>query len=186
MVYYTSHLSEVGGSCVETARDTESATGDFLALAMFLTTFTAGNASTRVHEVQGNQISTVATATGTMTTVVADGEVTKVFEDIVADTITIVDADGTTTATSRSEIYAAVAGIEKQEVPHSSLGRYATTQNQNQQICRILANVAGGLHGYAWRAALQLVSIHPVLKVVIILGERGFMWWVKSNCRFAQ
>ena len=157
-----------------------------VAFGMFLSAFTAGNASTIVREIEGNYITTTSTSTGSVTTVVIDGQTTKVIEDVAADKITIIDPDGTTTSTSRNEIQAAVAGIEVREEPHYSLGRYATTQNQNEQICRILASAAGGLHGYAWRNALKLVAIHPVLKVVIILGERGFMWWVKHNCRHAQ
>lgn len=157
-----------------------------VAFGMFLSAFTAGNASTTVREIEGNYITTTSTSTGSVTTVVIDGQTTKVIEDVAADKITIIDPDGTTTSTSRSEIQAAVAGIEVREEPLYSLGRYATTQNQNEQICRISASAAGGLHGYAWRNALKLVAIHPVLKVVIILGERGFMWWVKHNCRHAQ
>ncbi len=157
-----------------------------ITLAMFLSSFTAGNASTTVRELEGNRITTTSTSTGSIITVIADGQTTQVIENVVTDKITIIDPDGTTTSTSRSEIQAAVAGIEVQHETESSLSRYATTQNQNEQICRILARTAGGLHGYAWRNALKLVAIHPVLKVVIILGERGFMWWVRSNCRFAQ
>lgn len=157
-----------------------------LALGMFLSAFTAGNASTSVREVEGNRVTTTTTSTGSVTSVVIDGATTKVIEDVVADRITIIDPDGTTTSTSRSEIQAAVAGIEVQEQPQFSLSPYATTQNQTEQICRILAHAAGGLHGYAWRNALKLVAIHPVLKIVIILGERGFMWWVKNNCRHAS
>lgn len=157
-----------------------------LLVTIFLSAFTPSGATPNVQNVDGNKISTVYTARGSTTTVTIDGQTTRVIEDFVADAITIVDPDGTITSTSRSEVQAAVAGIEVQEALPSSLGRYSTTQNQNQQICRILAHTAGGLHGYAWREALKLVAIHPVLRVVIILGERGFMWWVRSHCRFAS
>lgn len=52
-----------------------------VAFGMFLSAFTAGNASTTVREIEGNYITTTSTSTGSVTTVVIDGQTTKVIED---------------------------------------------------------------------------------------------------------
>ncbi|MDO4822533.1 MAG: hypothetical protein Q4A03_10985 [Rothia sp. (in: high G+C Gram-positive bacteria)] len=81
-----------------------------ITLAMFLSSFTAGNASTTVRELEGNRITTTSTSTGSIITVIADGQTTQVIENVVTDKITIIDPDGTT-GTVRLTVQGWISGL---------------------------------------------------------------------------
>jgi hypothetical protein len=73
------------------------------------------------------------------------------------------------------------AGLEEYVPSDEPIGD-ADQQIDRKAVCKLLVAWVRMGHNAVWQAALALVGAHPVLKVVVWLGNWALFWWVGRHC----